>query len=85
VGIEGWLLNADYVTDGERATVRLWCASPDGEHFVVYDSSFEPYFYVLPQKTFSNCVEAVPTHRSPRYVRSGLTAGTWARRCAPCE
>ena len=46
--LEGWLLDADYVTEGDRATVRLWCVNPDGEPFVVLDTSLEPYFYVIP-------------------------------------
>lgn len=44
--IEGWLIDADYVTQGGRAVVRLWCKDEEGV-FVAYDPSFKPYFYVL--------------------------------------
>ena len=46
--MEGWLLDADYVTaeDG-RAVIRLWCKDFDGNTFVVYDRNFQPYFYAF--------------------------------------
>lgn len=43
--IEGWLLDAEYITINEKAVLRLWCK--DRETFVAYDGSFKPYFYVL--------------------------------------
>ncbi|MEM2726751.1 MAG: DNA-directed DNA polymerase [Archaeoglobaceae archaeon] len=43
--VEGWLIDAEYVTIDERAVLRLWCKS--SETFVAYDKNFRPYFYVL--------------------------------------
>ncbi|TDA26730.1 MAG: DNA polymerase [Archaeoglobi archaeon] len=43
--VEGWLLDAEYVTIDDRAVLRLWCK--DRDVFVAYDKSFRPYFYVL--------------------------------------
>lgn len=45
--MEGWLLDADYITEGDKAVVRLWCKDEEGV-FVVYDRNFTPYFYVIP-------------------------------------
>ncbi len=44
--IEGWLLDADYITLDERAIIRLWCKDENGT-FLAYDESFKPYFYVF--------------------------------------
>lgn len=41
-----WLIGVDYITQNERAVVRLWCKDEEGV-FIAYDASFEPYFYVL--------------------------------------
>ncbi|MEM0215588.1 MAG: DNA-directed DNA polymerase [Archaeoglobaceae archaeon] len=43
--VEGWLIDAEYVTIDDRAVLRLWCK--DRETFVAYDKNFKPYFYVL--------------------------------------
>lgn len=40
------MIDADYVTDDGRATVRLWCKDDDGI-FIAYDKNFRPYFYVI--------------------------------------
>ncbi len=49
--VEGWLIDADYITENERAVVRLWCKDDDGI-FIVYDRDFTPYFYVIPYDDF---------------------------------
>lgn len=49
--MEGWLIDADYITENERAVVRLWCKNDDGI-FIVYDRNFTPYFYVIPYEDF---------------------------------
>lgn len=43
--IEGWLIDAEYVTLDDSAVLRLWCK--DREPFIAYDRNFKPYFYVL--------------------------------------
>lgn len=43
--IEGLLIDAEYVTIGDRAVIRLWCKGE--ELFIAYDRNFKPYFYVL--------------------------------------
>ncbi|MBE8539271.1 DNA polymerase domain-containing protein [Geoglobus acetivorans] len=49
--MEGWLIDADYVTEAGRAVVRLWCRDEEGV-FVVHDRNFTPYFYVIPYRDF---------------------------------
>ncbi len=44
--IEAWLLDVDYVTENDRAVIRLWCKDERGV-FVAYDRNFLPYFYVI--------------------------------------
>ena len=44
--IQAWLLDVDYVTENDRAVIRLWCKDEKGV-FVAYDRNFLPYFYVL--------------------------------------
>ncbi len=44
--IQGWLIDVDYITKNERAVIRLWCKNDEGI-FVVYDDSFQPYFYAF--------------------------------------
>lgn len=43
--IEGWLIDAEYVTIDDKAVLRLWCK--DRGTFIAYDRKFRPYFYVL--------------------------------------
>ncbi len=44
--IQAWLLDVDYVTENDRAVIRLWCKDDKGV-FVAYDRNFLPYFYVI--------------------------------------
>ncbi len=44
--MEGWLIDADYITEDGKAIIRLWCKDDEGT-FVAYDSNFRPYFYVI--------------------------------------
>lgn len=44
--MEGWLVDADYITENGKAVVRLWCRDDEGV-FVAYDDGFNPYFYVI--------------------------------------
>ncbi len=46
--MKGWLIDADYITENNRAVIRLWCKDDEGV-FIVYDRNFEPYFYLIPQ------------------------------------
>ncbi|MEM1578773.1 MAG: DNA-directed DNA polymerase [Archaeoglobaceae archaeon] len=43
--VEGWLIDAEYVTINDRAVIRLWCKNKGV--FIAYDRNFKPYFYVL--------------------------------------
>ncbi|MBI4362366.1 MAG: ribonuclease H-like domain-containing protein [Euryarchaeota archaeon] len=71
---EGFLLDADYITERERAVVRLWCRDSRGRRRVVLDPSFEPYFYAVPRggATAADLERAVGYRRdealSPRRV-----------------
>ena len=49
---EGFLLDLDYITEKDaewhdKAVIRLWCKSKEGENFIVLDKTFEPYFYAF--------------------------------------
>ncbi len=50
--IKAWLLDVDYVTEEDRAIVRLWCKDEQGV-FVAYDRNYYPYFYVIKEGTVS--------------------------------
>ena len=50
---EVFLLDIDYITEKDeeghdKAVIRLWCKSKEGEDFIVLDKTFEPYFYAFP-------------------------------------
>jgi DNA polymerase I len=70
---EGWLLDVDSVTEEGRAVIRLWCKDAEGRTAVLFDRSFEPYFYLLPRGADPALVERVQASRgseavSPRRV-----------------
>jgi DNA polymerase I len=44
----GWLLDVDYVVEDERPVIRMWCADDAGRSAVIFDRTFEPYFYLVP-------------------------------------
>ncbi|HMK48261.1 MAG TPA: DNA-directed DNA polymerase [Methanocella sp.] len=45
---KGWLLDADYIVENNRPIIRLWCVDDKGRSAVLFDRTFEPYFYVIP-------------------------------------
>ncbi len=44
----GWLLDVDYIAVNNRPLIRMWCVDDRGNSAVIFDDSFEPYFYVVP-------------------------------------
>ena len=44
------VIDADYIMQGSKPMVRLFCKNIKGETVLVQDSTFLPYFYVLPKK-----------------------------------
>ena len=44
----GWLLDVDYFVENNKPIIRMWCIDDSGESTVIFDDSFEPYFYVVP-------------------------------------
>ena len=44
----GWLLDVDYIVENDRPIIRMWCVDDAGNSAVIFDNSFEPYFYVVP-------------------------------------
>ncbi len=42
----GWLLDVDYTVVNTRPLIRMWCIDDRGRSAVIFDDSFEPYFYV---------------------------------------
>ncbi len=44
----GWLLDVDYTVVNKRPIIRMWCVDDSGRSAVIFDDSFEPYFYVVP-------------------------------------
>jgi DNA polymerase I len=49
VSLDGFLLDADYVTQDGKAVVRLWCRDFSGKRVLIFDPNFEPYFYAVPR------------------------------------
>ncbi len=44
----GWLLDVDYIVENNRPLIRMWCIDDSGRSAVIFDNSFEPYFYLVP-------------------------------------
>ncbi|OPY26199.1 MAG: DNA polymerase [Methanocella sp. PtaU1.Bin125] len=44
----GWLLDVDYIVENDRPVIRMWCLDDEGRSAVIFDPTFEPYFYVVP-------------------------------------
>lgn len=44
----GWLLDVDYFVENDRPVIRMWCVDDEGRSAVLFDRTFEPYFYVVP-------------------------------------
>lgn len=44
------LLDVDYVMEENRPVVRLWCVDAKGEHMLLQDKEFVPYFFVEPRE-----------------------------------
>lgn len=67
--IEGWLLNADYITRDDSPVVRLWIKDESDDVGVVFDSEFEPYFYAVPgeETSLGELVDAVNEVETTRY------------------
>ncbi len=56
--IRGLILDVDYVTEYERASIRLFIKS--GENvFIVKDRNFQPYFYVIPDKITPSLINRI--------------------------
>lgn len=45
---KGWLLDVDYIVENNKPIIRMWCVDDAGKSAVIFDDSFEPYFYVVP-------------------------------------
>ncbi len=45
-----FVLDADYTIEESKPVIRLFCRSEDGKSVVVYDRTFEPYFYAIAKK-----------------------------------
>ncbi|HEV8290051.1 MAG TPA: DNA-directed DNA polymerase [Candidatus Norongarragalinales archaeon] len=58
---KAFLLDIDFVNHNGAAALRLFMQTPEGKSFRLYDSKFEPYFLVLPDK-----------RKDPEKVREGL-------------
>jgi DNA polymerase elongation subunit (family B) len=44
------IFDVDYILDGERGIVRLFCKDEKGDTIIVLDSEFKSYFYVEPKE-----------------------------------
>lgn len=67
--INGWLLNADYVTKNESPIIRLWIKRDNGEVGVALEKNFEPYFYAVPEKEkeIKKLRNQIKNHKTTRY------------------
>jgi DNA polymerase I len=43
------VIDADYILEEDRPVIRLFCKNDKGKTVLVKDSTFKPYFYVLPK------------------------------------
>jgi DNA polymerase elongation subunit (family B) len=48
-GFKVFLLDVDYVMEGEKPVLRLWGKARNGKTVVVLDRGFRPYFYAVPK------------------------------------
>jgi DNA polymerase elongation subunit (family B) len=44
-----YVLDADYIDEGDASVIRLFCKDEKGQTVVCLDHGFEPYFYILPK------------------------------------
>jgi len=44
------LIDADYILAENKPVIRLYCKDSKGKTVLVLESSFEPYFFVMPKK-----------------------------------
>lgn len=44
------LLDADYIMENNKGILRLFCKDKNGKTFLIFDSNFDPYFYVKPKE-----------------------------------
>ena len=44
------VIDVDYSLTENKGTVRLWCKNEKGKNVLVLDSTFQPYFYVMPKE-----------------------------------
>ncbi len=51
--LEFFLTDADYIVRNAKPCIRLYGRSPEGKSAIVLDSTFSPYFYVVPQSDIS--------------------------------
>ncbi|MFC1786934.1 DNA-directed DNA polymerase [Halobacteriota archaeon] len=45
--INAWLVDVDYINKDGKAIIRLWCKDNEGRQVIVFDDTFEPYFYTI--------------------------------------
>jgi len=50
------LLDADYISEGEKAVIRLFYKTPEGREIVRVED-FKPYFYAVPKINSEECIE----------------------------
>ncbi|MBI5679601.1 MAG: ribonuclease H-like domain-containing protein [Methanobacterium sp.] len=58
------LLDIDYVTENERAVVRLFGklqGEEKGKSIIALDKHFRPYIYVIPHENMDECMEQIKT------------------------
>lgn len=51
--LEFFLTDADYIVRNAKPCIRLYGRSPEGKSAIVLDSTFSPYFYIVPQNGIS--------------------------------
>lgn len=57
--IKGVLIDADYETVNDRAILRLFVKDTNGRLHLLYDDSFLPYFYVIPEGDAGRLAERI--------------------------
>lgn len=52
--IVGAVIDIDYLNKGESAYIRLTVKGKDGKSYEIFDKSFKPYFYLVPNKRIAD-------------------------------
>ena len=65
-----FVIDADYILEGSRGIVRLWCKDESGKTYIVRDATFSAYFYILPKSKAKEVKKKVEKLDTPTKIVS---------------